>query len=95
MGTASEMRDTPAGIVEELRFWAKRDALEFDVDPVDTTTGGAADYIERLTAALERIRSGASDPEAVAREALDPSKWVRLEPLGNAKGADIRGIRGA
>lgn len=73
------MRDTPRGIVEELREGAAVDAREIGVAKEELPAWEAADYIGRLTTALERIAGGEAAPEAIARTALDPLKWL-LEP---------------
>ena len=70
------MRDTPRGIVEELRELAAEEAGEIGQDVGAMTAGQAADYIEHLEAALERIRAGDPDPVGVARRALDPLAWL-------------------
>jgi hypothetical protein len=71
------MRDTPEGIIEELRFIAMTDAVGLEgIEKEDLTAWEAADYIERLSKALERIRSGEADPARIAREALDVRLWM-------------------
>ena len=71
------MRDTPAGIVEELREIARFEAFELGEDVRETTAADSADYIERLTAALQQIRDGAPDPVSIAHAALDLADWLR------------------
>ncbi len=70
------MRDTPQGIVEELRYAAEADARDIGVAVEDLLASSAADYIEHLSAALQRVADGESEPEAIARDALDPVKWM-------------------
>lgn len=70
------MRDTPRGIVEELREIAAEEAGELGQDVAAMTSGQAADYIEHLEGALQRIRDGAPDPVGIARQALDPLGWI-------------------
>jgi hypothetical protein len=70
------MRDTPAGIVEELREIARFEGFELETDATEMTAWDAADYIERLTKALERIKAGEANPVGIAREALDVHDWV-------------------
>lgn len=70
------MRDTPRGIVEELRRAARCEALDLGVKVEDITASEAADYIEHLQRALGRIEAGEPDPESIARRALDPTLWV-------------------
>lgn len=70
------MRDTPEGIIEELREAARFEAHDLEVGKEELTAWEAADYIERLTKALERIRNGEADPVTIAREALDIRLWV-------------------
>lgn len=77
------MRDTPRGIVEELRAAAQLDADELCVDLAELTQTQAADYIERLEAALRSIQAGATNPAEIARDALDPIKWM-IRPLTDA-----------
>lgn len=78
------MRDTPAGLIEELREAAHLDAIELGVDRAEMPAHQAADYIEHLRRALGRIEAGAPDPAAVAREALDVGRWLggSTEPPG-------------
>lgn len=71
------MRDEPSDIVEQLRHWAEFESIEYG-EPKEACAGwDAADYVEWLTAALERIEAGESDPRAIARGALDANRWVR------------------
>lgn len=70
------MRTDAELIVEELRTWAGLESVEFG-EPVEDGTGWeAADYIERLEAALRRIEAGDGDPCEIARQALDRRDWV-------------------
>lgn len=71
------MRDTPKGIVEELRFSAQLDAEELGDVVENMPQTEAADYIEHLSAALERIAQGEADPVHIAVDALDTVKWMR------------------
>jgi hypothetical protein len=71
------MRDTPEGIIEELRFIAMTDAVGLEgIAKEDLAAWEAADYIERLSKALERIRGGEAEPAKIAREALDVGLWM-------------------
>jgi hypothetical protein len=70
------MRDAPDQIIEELREMARFEALEFGEPKEESMTWSAADYIEHLTKALERIHAGETDPQTIAREALDKNKWI-------------------
>lgn len=70
------MRDTPRGIVEELRAAAQMDAVVIGVEVAEIPGSEAADYIEYLRAALARIEAGEPDPVGIARAALDPMRWM-------------------
>lgn len=70
------MRDTPRGIVEELRRAAGLEAVEIGVKVEDLTASEAADYIEHLDRALRRIEAGEADAREIARYALDPILWA-------------------
>lgn len=70
------MRDTPRGIVEELREGAAADAAEMRLAKEQMPGWEAADYIDHLTEALSRIAEGEPSPEGIAKDALDPVKWM-------------------
>lgn len=70
------MRDTPEGIVEELRLAARLEAVELGVEPSEMTASEAADHIEYLRAFLQRIAAGEAPAPAVAAEALDALLWA-------------------
>lgn len=70
------MRADAELIVEELRTWAELEAVEFAGPATDGTGWDAADYIERLAAALRRIEAGEGDPREIARQALDRKDWI-------------------
>jgi hypothetical protein len=73
------MRDTPEGIIEELRESAHLDAFDLELEKEELNAWEAADYIEYLTAALVRIRAGEADPVMIATEALDVRLWIFSE----------------
>jgi hypothetical protein len=70
------MRDTPEGIVEELRDGARVEALELGVPAEELTASQAADHIEHLRGHLQRIAAGEDEPARIAAEALDVKLWV-------------------
>lgn len=70
------MRDTPEGIVEELRLTARLEALELGIEPAEMTAAEAADHIEYLRAFLQRIADGETPAVGLAAEALDPMLWA-------------------
>lgn len=70
------MRDTPEGIVEELRQAARLEAVELDVAKEDLTAWEAADHIDHLRGHLQRIADGEPEPARVAAEALDARLWI-------------------
>lgn len=70
------MRSDAELIVEELRAWAGLDAVEFGGPASEGTGWEAADYIERLEAALRRIEAGEGNPREIARLALDRRDWI-------------------
>ena len=69
------MRDTPEGIIEELRRAAEGNAADLEMPGV-TAEGmmewEAADLLEEWLRALEAIGGGCDDPAKVARDLLDP-----------------------
>ena len=70
------MRDTPEGIVEELRDTARVQAFELDVPKESLTEWEAADHIEHLRAHLGRIAAGEGPAQEIAAEALDTRLWL-------------------
>ncbi len=74
------MRDTPEGIVEELREAARLEAIELGVSEADLPGWQGADHIEHLRGQLKRIAEGEPEPVQIAAEALDPMLWVLSEP---------------
>lgn len=70
------MRDTPKGIVEELREAARLDAVELAVPKEELTDWAAADHIDHLRSHLQRIAEGEENPKQIAAEALDPVLWM-------------------
>lgn len=70
------MRDTPEGIVEELRSAAREDAGELGVPTESLVQWEAAEHIDHLRRHLQRIADGEADAAQVAAEALDPKLWI-------------------
>lgn len=70
------MRDTPEGIVEELRDAAELQALELGVAKESLTGWEAADHIDHLRAQLGRIADGEEPAKEIAAEALDVKLWI-------------------
>jgi hypothetical protein len=70
------MRDTPEGIVEELRDSAAVQALELDVPKESFTEWEAAEHIVHLRTQLQRIADGEEPAHEIAAEALDPMLWT-------------------
>ncbi|MDB5448313.1 MAG: hypothetical protein JWQ97_3630 [Phenylobacterium sp.] len=70
------MRDTPEGIVEELRDSALVQALELDVPKESLTEWEAAEHIVHLRGQLQRIAEGETPAREIAAEALDPTLWA-------------------
>lgn len=73
------MRDTPEGIVEELRTSAKVEALELGVPKEELTAWEAAEHIDHLRGQLQRIAEGEEPAKAIAAEALDAKLWMLSE----------------
>lgn len=71
------MRETPRGIVEELREAARLDAIELGVDHREMTGWEAADHIDHLRGHLQRIADGEGSATEIAAEALDPLLWMK------------------
>ena len=75
-----QVKDTPAGIIEELLIAAKESAddlgLPAELFGGDTLEGEAAALLAEWKAALEAIRGGVPDAQEVARRALDPLRHV-------------------
>lgn len=70
------MRDTPEGIVEELRDTARANAAELGVPKEGLTEWEAADHIDHLRGELRRIAEGEGSAREIAAEALDPKLWM-------------------
>lgn len=70
------MRDTPEGIVEELRETAEMQAVELGVPKENLTEWEAADHIDHLRTQLGRIAAGEEPAKVIAAEALDVKLWV-------------------
>lgn len=78
------MRHWPKDIVEDLRLTAEMDAIELGEPKTDILEYDAADYIDHLRGALQRIADGDPKPAKVATEALDDRKWARANgPLAD------------
>jgi hypothetical protein len=69
------MRDTPQGIVEELRLQAAEDSEHLGEPVSKFVATEAADLIERYADALVRVEAGEEDPQMIARLALDVWSW--------------------
>lgn len=76
------MRDTPTGIIEELREAARVLAAEIGVPMQDAAGWEAADYIEHLRAALARIKAGEEPASLIAEQALDAMAWMLSDFTG-------------
>lgn len=70
------MRDTPEGIVEELRDAARVHSLELDIPKESLTEWAAADHIDHLRGHLRRILDGEEPAAQIAAEALDAKLWM-------------------
>jgi len=66
------LKDTHQGIIDDLRDQALTDALELGENPQSMPAWDAADLIEELMSALQKIADGAPDSQDIARRALDP-----------------------
>lgn len=75
-GRLAVMRDTPEGIVEELRDTARVQAVELGVSKEGLTEWEAAEHIDHLRTQLQRIADGEAPAQQIAAEALDPRLWM-------------------
>lgn len=70
------MRDTPEGIIEELREIARIKARELGVAAETLTEWEAADLVQHLSEHLRRISTGEMPAREIAAEALDVRLWL-------------------
>lgn|GEM_PF-1695407 len=66
------LKDTHQGIIDDLRDIAHFNSAELGERPETMPEWDAADLIEELMSALQKIADGAPNPEEIARKALDP-----------------------
>lgn len=67
-------------LVKQLRYQAQNGILDLPEDHVFVSWGEAADEIERLRAALEKIAQ--HDMQAIAMDALRPGERIRSADKG-------------
>lgn len=70
------MRDTPQGILKELRKLAESESAELYEHPSHHPASEAAELIAQHIAYLEKINADPTNAQLYAREALDVVRWV-------------------